>query len=207
MRHVVSEFPSPVSARRLPRKQVDMPEPLHALKHEHRVIERALRALDGACLRLVLGDPIPHSALVQLVGFIGTFADRYHHGKEESYLFPALERRGIPREGGPLGVIERQHEIERKLTAEMHRAIEQYRHLEPESRQSFVEAARRYVDHLIAHMQTEDSILFRLAEEILEETDIAEMKEAFERAESELSPRTRAEYETLASELEDTWAV
>ena len=118
-----------------------------------------------------------------------------------------MERRGIPREGGPLGVIEQQHEIERTLTAQMHRAIGEYRDLDPESRQKFVNAARRYVDHLIAHMQTEDSILFRLAEEILEETDIAEMKEAFERAESELSPRTRAEYETLASELEDTWVV
>jgi hemerythrin-like domain-containing protein len=184
-----------------------MPEPLHALKHEHRVIERALRALDGVCLRLELGEPVPHSALVQLVEFISTFADRYHHGKEESYLFPALERRGIPREGGPLGVIERQHEIERKLTTEMRRGIEEYRDLDPESRQTFVNASRRYVDHLIAHMQTEDGMLFRLAEEILEETDMAEMKEAFERAESELSPRTRAEYETLANQLEDTWVV
>jgi hemerythrin-like domain-containing protein len=184
-----------------------MSEPLHTLKHEHRVIERALRALDGVCIRLEWGDPVPSSALTQLVEFISEFADRFHHGKEEAYLFPALERRGIVRKGGPLAAIQGQHETERELTAEMRRALEEYKDLHSESRQIFVKAARRYVDHLIAHMQTEDSILFRLAEEILEETDIVEMKEAFERAESELSPRTRAEYETLASELEDTWVV
>ena len=184
-----------------------MRQPLQALKHDHRVIERALRGLDGVCLRLGLGEKIPRKALSQLVEFISTFADRYHHGKEESYLFPALERQGILRDGGPLAVIEHQHEIERKLTGRMLDALEEYGDTDRESRQRFVEAARRYIDHLIAHIQTEDSLLFRLADEILEETDIAEMKEGFERAESELSPLTRDEYESLASELENTWTV
>lgn len=184
-----------------------MRQPLHALKHDHRIIERALRALDGICLRLGLGEEISRSSLEQLVEFIGAFADRYHHGKEEAYLFPALERRGILREGGPLAVIEHQHEIERKLTAQMHRALEEYGDSDRGSRRRFVEAARRYTDHLIAHIQTEDSLLFRLADEILEETDIAEIKRGFERSESELSPRTRDEYERLSCELEDTWVV
>jgi hemerythrin-like domain-containing protein len=184
-----------------------MRQPLHALKQDHRVIERALRALDGICLRLRLGEEIPHSSLAQIVAFISTFADRYHHGKEESYLFPALERRGILREGGPLAIIEQQHEIERKLTAQMHRALEEYEHLDQESGRRFVEAARRYTDHLINHIQTEDSLLFRLADEILEDADIAEMKKGFERSESELSPLTREEYEKLSTELESSWVV
>jgi hemerythrin-like domain-containing protein len=184
-----------------------MSQPLYTLKHEHRVIERALRALDGICIRLEWGEPIPSSALTQLVEFINEFADRFHHGKEEAYLFPALERRGIVRRGGPLAAIHSQHEIERELTAEMRRALEQYKDLHSESRQNFVKAARRYVDHLIAHMQTEDSILFRLAEEILEETDLVELKAAFGRAESELTPRTREEYERLAGELEESWVI
>jgi hypothetical protein len=49
-------------------------------------------------------------------------------------------------------------------------------------------------------------LMFRFPTGLLEETDIAEIKEGFERAESEL-PRTREEYERLASELEDTWVV
>lgn len=184
-----------------------MRQPLQALKHDHRVIERALRAMEGVCVRIGLGENIPHSALAQIVEFISAYADRYHHGKEEAYLFPALERRGILRDGGPLAVIEHQHEIERRLTAQMLRALEEYGDSDRLSTQRFVEAARRYIDHLIGHIQTEDSLLFRVADEILEETDIAEMKEGFERSETELSPLTRDEYESLASELENTWTV
>lgn len=184
-----------------------MSGPLHALRHEHRIIERALHALDGICIRLEWGDRVPSSTLVQLVGFINEFADRFHHGKEEAYLFPALERRGIVRNGGPLAALESQHEIERQLTATMRRAVAEYSDLDPESRQHFVDAARKYTGHLVAHIQAEDSLLFRLADEVLEEADIAEMQQGFERAESELSPRTREEFERLASELEDSWLV
>lgn len=184
-----------------------MSGPLHTLRQEHRVIEKALHALGGICIRLEWGDRVPSSPLVQLVEFISEFADRFHHGKEEAYLFPALERRGIVRKGGPLAALESQHEIERELTARMRHAVAEYRDLDPESRQHFVDAARKYTTHLIAHIQAEDSLLFRLADEMLEEADIAEMKEGFERAESQLSPRTRDEYERLASELEDTWLV
>lgn len=171
------------------------------------MIERALRALDGICLRLEWGDPVPSSALSQLVEFINEFADRFHHGKEEAYLFPALERRGIVSKGGPLAAIQEEHETERELTAEMRRALEDYKDLHPESRQSFIAAARRYSNHLVAHMRAEDSILFRLAGEILEEPDIAALKEGFDRAEVELTSRTREEYESLASELENDWTV
>ncbi len=111
------------------------------------------------------------------------------------------------RQGGPLAALESQHEIERELTAKMRQAVADYRDLDPESRQHFVDAASKYSSHLIAHIQAEDSLLFRLAAEMLEETDIAEMKEGFLRAESELSPRTRDEYERLARDLEDTWVV
>src|SRR5262245_7965261 len=96
----------------------EMAGPLHTLKHEHRVIERALRALDGVCSRLEWGQSVPQDVLSRLVNFFSAFANRYHHGKEESYLFPALERRGITRNGGPLGVMENEHDIERGLTSE-----------------------------------------------------------------------------------------
>jgi hemerythrin-like domain-containing protein len=33
--------------------------------------------------------------------FLTVFVDKCHHGKEEEFLFPALEAAGIAREGGP----------------------------------------------------------------------------------------------------------
>ncbi len=181
--------------------------PLSALKHEHRVIEKALRALDGVCLRLQWGQHVPAEALSKLVDFMSTFADRYHHGKEEQYLFPLLQRQGIPHDGGPLAAIEQEHRIESEITAEMRRAIQHYREVDPEARQRFVNAARRYTDHVLGHIDKEDAILLRLAAEILDEEDIASLREGFMQADAELGAHTDEEYDGIASELERAWAV
>ena len=153
------------------------------------------------------GDPVPCDVLLQLVDFIGAFADGFHHGKEETCLFPALDRRGIAHDGGPLAAIERQHQIERALTAEMRGAVEQYREVDPASRSRFIESASKYVDHLIGHMEGEESLLFRIADEVLEESDKAALAEAFKQAEEQLSPRTVEYYDRLAAELEEKWAL
>jgi len=182
-------------------------EPIHSLKHDHRVIERALRALDGICLRIQWGERVPLTALSQAVDFISNYADCYHHGKEEAYLFPALQRRGIAHEGGPLGVMESQHEIERELTDKMVSALDGYRDLDPEAAQQFSEAARKYTDHMIGHMEREDSILFRIADEMLEDEDKQEISEAFTRVRLEFGVETLEKYELLAARLEEAWAV
>ena len=121
-----------------------MTQPLHTLKHEHRVIERALHALDGICMRIQLGERVPLAVLSQVLDFISNFADCYHHGKEEAHFFPALRHLGIAHEGGPLGILERQHEIERELTDAMVSALDGYRDLDPEAGREFSEAAQIY---------------------------------------------------------------
>jgi hemerythrin-like domain-containing protein len=183
-----------------------MAEPLHTLKHEHRVIERALRALEGVCIRLDWGQHVPVEVISQLVDFMGEFADRYHHGKEEACLFPLLQRHGIVR-GGPLGVIAEEHRIESDLTAQMHRAIEGYRDVDAEARQRFVDAARRYTRHLLSHIDKEESILFRLADEMLDEEDKVSLSKSFNRAETAFHAGGHQKYEHIASELEQTWAL
>ena len=182
-------------------------EPIHSLKHDHRVIEKALRALDGICIRIQWGERVPLTALSQAVEFISNFADCYHHGKEEAHLFPALKRQGIVHEGGPLGAMERQHEIERELTDAMVNALEGYRDLVPGAARQFSEAARRYTDHLTGHIEREDSILFRIADEILDDEDKQEINEAFNRVRVEFGVETLEKYERLATQLEEAWAV
>ena len=184
-----------------------MAHPLHTLKHEHRVIERALRALDGVCARLQWGHPVPAGILSQLVEFMSTFADRHHHRKEEAYLFPVLQRHGFVQNSGPLGAIAREHQIESELSAEMQRAIAGYREADPVARQCFIDAARRYIDHLLSHIDKEDAILLRLAHEILDEEDVASLCAGFRQAETELGAGAIERYDWIASALERDWAL
>src|SRR5215469_3872656 len=110
----------------------------HNLKHEHRVIERALRALDGMCLRIEAGDIVPHESIAELFGFLTNFGDRFHHGKEEKYLFPALLREGVAPRGGATDVLVREHDVERRLISELGRAVDSYSEDNAESGAPFV---------------------------------------------------------------------
>jgi hemerythrin-like domain-containing protein len=166
-----------------------MPGPVEILTHEHRMIERALRALRGVCQKLESGTSIPVEVPAQLVEFIQTFADRCHHGKEEKHLFPELEARGVPRDGGPIGVMLYEHEMGRGFVREMADAAAAYARGESEAAARFVRAAHSYMDLLAQHIYK------------------AALVEAFEKEEVALGLGTHEQYETLVSELERAWAV
>lgn len=183
-----------------------MPTAIDLLKHEHRVIERALRALEGVCRRLDRGEHIPAETLTAFLGFIRTFADHCHHAKEEKHLFPALEQRGIPRAGGPIGVMLHEHEVGRGLVAELDRLAQAYQRGNPDAAQRFVEVARHYGDLLTNHIHKEDHVLFPMAQQVLDELTMRSLEQAFEQTEIELGADGHERYERLAAELESRWA-
>jgi len=184
-----------------------MSKPFYVLKHEHRVIERALRALDGMCMKLAGASKVSPDSLLELIDFITTFADRYHHGKEEKFLFPALERRGIPREGGPLGVMEHEHRVERKLIAELRYSANAYSEGDEMAAHSFTEAAQAYLSLLVSHIEKEDSVLFRLGEEILDDEDKASLAKSFCESDEALGGKSLEDFERTATALEERWAL
>ena len=184
-----------------------MSQPFHILKHEHRIIERVLRSLDGVCARLDGGTPVPASVLLEIVDFITNFADHHHHGKEEQLLFPALERSGIPRQGGPLAVMEHEHQIERELMADLRQSIDSYADGDALATRRFVEAGRAFLILLTGHIEKEDSILFRIGDEVLDEALKAKLVEEFKKLDASLGGLTLQDYERKASELEDKWAL
>lgn len=50
--------------------------------------------------------------LGDMADFLKVFADKRHHGKEEGFLFPAMEKYGIPKDRGPIGQMLSEHEEE-----------------------------------------------------------------------------------------------
>ena len=76
---------------------------------EHDVIERGLSLLESAVARIEAGQPFPDGFAQWAPQFFREFADRCHHAKEEDLFFPLLKERGIPEEGGPIGVMLHEH--------------------------------------------------------------------------------------------------
>ncbi len=159
------------------------------LRADHELILRALAVLErfGRCLER--GEPVDRGALEWLSEFFTTFVDRCHHGKEEQHLFPALERHGLPRDGGPIGVMLFEHEEGRGLL----RAMRQ------QDDRKTAEAIRQYARLLRAHIDKENNILFALAEHVIPEQEHQVLIRAFDALEDVLVGREI--HERLLTEL------
>src|SRR5678815_874220 len=87
------------------------------LRAEHQGIERVIAVLEAALSRLEANQDVPAEIFKQVVDFFHGFVDTCHHSKEEIELFPTLERHGIPRQGGPIGVMLYEHEQGRRTSS------------------------------------------------------------------------------------------
>lgn len=174
---------------------------LETLRDEHRVIEHGLLVLEAMANRLEQGEAVPRERVASLLEFFRSFADGCHHAKEEETLFPELEGRGIPREGGPIGVMLHEHEEGRALQQRMRRASSNL--AEEADRQEFITAAREYIALLRRHISKEDDVLFPMAQQVLTEADDEALLERFERHEREqLGEGVHERYHQLIHELE-----
>lgn len=174
------------------------------LKEEHRVIERYLAVLEKIVEKSKI-DQADITDLEQILDFIQTFADRCHHGKEEKVLFPTLEQRGIPKEGGPIGMMLLEHEEGRKYVAGLAKALEDFKNGQDAGAQ-IRENAKNYIGFLRNHIPKEDDILYPIGEEVLSQADDQKLIADFERIEKErIGSGVHEKFHTLLEELEKKW--
>lgn len=137
------------------------------LVDEHRVIERALDALEAAAGRLEAGQAVRPEFFLSAVDFIRGYADGCHHQKEEGILFTRMEAQGIPLQGCPLGVMLAEHELARQYTRALQFGAESLQKGNPGGVNQIVHSARSYVGLLRSHINKEDTILFPMAERVI----------------------------------------
>ena len=159
--------------------------PTDQLMNEHVSIQRMLNVLERVCGKFEAGGEIPPKHLQQILEFIKVFADQCHHGKEEEFLFPAMEEVGIPRDGGPIGVMLAEHAAGRQYVKEMGEAIERYCRGDRTSVPYLMSSAGGYIRLLNAHIEKENGVLFPMAEEHLPEGKQNELLAAFNRVDVE----------------------
>ena len=182
--------------------------PTEELKQEHQAILRMIAVLRGVSTRLETGTgPSTRGDLPQIVDFIRIFADKCHHGKEEDLLFPAMEAAGIPRQGGPIGVMLAEHAVGREFVAGMAAAAEAYRGGDAQAGGTFAEKAVGYGNLLTPHIGKEDNILYPMADARLTEDQQRALMEGFERVERKVIGAGRHEaFHALLDRLEMTYA-
>lgn len=179
--------------------------PTEQLKQDHRVIERLLRVLFAASKQMQKGEEVDPQIFRKAIDFVRNFADKCHHGKEEDNLFPAIERQGFPREGGPIGMMLIEHEEGRAHIRALEGALNKYEagDRSPQTKIDITGHAIGYAQLLTDHIQKEDNILYDIADHVIPDAEQKELVERFEHVEEELLGHGKHEYYIkLVDELE-----
>ncbi len=170
------------------------------LSQEHRVIERMLTVLETLTQKPV------ESAMEdwkKALDFFSRFADQCHHLKEEQLLFPVMEEHGIPREGGPIGMMLMEHEEGRTYVRAMAGAIALVEAKNEAAEKIVVDKANAYLRLLREHIQKEDEVLFRIADDVIPADEQKELLRSFEEHEvKEMGSGVHEKYLKLVEELE-----
>jgi hemerythrin-like domain-containing protein len=155
------------------------------LTSEHRVIEQVLSCLEVMTQRAKTTGRLDRQSAADAVDFFRNFADRCHHGKEEVHLFPALEAKGFPRDGGPTGVMLHEHDQGRAHVRGMNENIDAAANGDAAALQQFIDHANGFVALLREHIHKEDNILFQLANRAFTEDEQQRLLTAFQKVEAE----------------------
>lgn len=134
-----------------------MPECCH---HDHNCLEQLRSDHEEILAALDKLEADPKGYAKEFLEFTESFAEPHHH-KEEQVLFPALEEKGIPNEGGPIGVMLAEHEMKRGFVKELAAGK--------------IEAAMKIVNLMRNHINKENNILYPMAEQVLGPEELSGM--------------------------------
>lgn len=183
-------------------------KPTEVLMQEHRVIELVLDCLDRMADNCAAGHSLDVEAATQAIDFFRVFADQCHHGKEEDLLFPLMESKGFPRQGGPTGVMLHEHELGRRRVRAMEDAVKEFSLGDIAGKIVFVEHARAFSALLREHIQKEDHCLFNMADQALSPADQEDLSRLFDQVELEhMGPHQHEHYVRAAYGLADRLGV
>ncbi|MFA6563663.1 MAG: hemerythrin domain-containing protein [Verrucomicrobiia bacterium] len=183
-------------------------KPTDILSSEHRVIEQVMDCLERIIAEANANGRLDAASARDAVSFFRTFADQCHHGKEETHLFPAMEAKGFPRDGGPTGVMMAEHESGRACVRAMNEAIDAAAAGDSAALRRFAEAGAGYIGLLRQHIEKEDHCLFSMADQALTDEDQAELLAKFEKVEAEeMGHGTHEKFLAIAGALAEKYGV
>ena len=183
-----------------------MPEGTGILRKEHEAILKMLTATEAAAHRIQSGGTVPTETLEGLIEFFRLFADKCHHGKEEDLLFPEMEKSGVPKERGPIGVMLIEHDQGRAFVKGMGEAATRYKKGGSTGLAEFTKNARDYIALLTQHINKENNSLFPMGDRAISREKQGELVEAFETLEREkIGAGTHEKFHQLLHHLQEVY--
>jgi hemerythrin-like domain-containing protein len=135
--------------------------PVEVLISEHRLIEHTVGILKKEQQQIVATSKVDPNFIVVAVDFFRTYADRYHHGKEEGILFNALSNRKLSEaDAGMMRELILEHAYARRTVNNLENLKESYIAGKTESLSGVLESLNALIELYPKHIEKEDKHFF-----------------------------------------------
>ena len=137
---------------------------------EHELIERVMEVLKNELEHLTEGE-LDAVRLERALDFLLEFGDKIHNVKEEQALFPLMAERGLPVQGGPIGVMLAEHEAERELLGKMLARLPTITEASEDERAEMKREGLAYLQVRAEHIWKENDVLYMMGRRIFTDDD------------------------------------
>lgn len=151
---------------------------LQVIKSEHRNLYRVLHVLRTVGHAMKGGQSFDSQLLGAIIDYIDAFPERFHHPKENEYLFKALRRVSSVAEE-TLAQLEREHHDGPEEIARLRAALAEVDRGDEGAVTRFADMLVAYAEMSMGHMHKEESIILPLAAKELSAEDWAALDAAF----------------------------
>ena len=171
------------------------PEAIQIIRDEHLAISAVLYSLRYLVKGMRKGEAPNFPLLRAILDYIVSYPDRWHHPKEDKYLFAAVRRRTRDADG-LIARLEREHALGHPLMEELKKELIAFQGGDAQAGERFFDAADRYAELEWEHLRTEEEAFLPIAERVLSPDDWAEIAAAFRENDNPLfgiKPKDEAE--------------
>ncbi|MEW5908973.1 MAG: hemerythrin domain-containing protein, partial [Thermodesulfobacteriota bacterium] len=169
---------------------------------EHELIERSMAVLKG-CLDTVETGRYDSIQMSRSIDFLLEIGDKIHNKKEEDFLFPLMQKRGIPSSGGPISVMLQEHQAERELLSKMLKELPGLSSASSSAKSGFKARGIEYLQIRANHIWKENDVLYPIGRKVFQDQDNIDLLNAFRNLDQALyGPEARTRYLKMVEEAE-----
>lgn len=157
-------------------------DPIESLSNEHGLIRQYLDVLALAAEKIENGSKPSSAFFEKAVDFARTFADKFHHFKEEHVLFLQLAQKKQGEIDAQLEALRYEHDRGRSLVTGIESALPGYEANDPIKTGELLENVAAYVSLLRHHIHVEDHVFYPMARKTLTSDEFEALTPEFKKA-------------------------
>jgi hemerythrin-like domain-containing protein len=177
-------------------------EAIRVITNEHRALAAVLHGMLYLVHQIRDHDDKPDFNLFgAMIFYIDSFPERFHHPKEDQYLYRILRMRHA--QAAPLlDRLETEHRVGAEKIRTLEQALARYQHGGKAEFANFLAAVESYADFHWEHMKAEEQQALPMAEKYLSTADWEEIDAAFlGHSDPMLGVRVRTEFDKLFTRI------